>query len=97
MIALARIIIPLAILFVLAVLIWSRFKRFKQQKSGRIEVQAEVVSSEQHEARGVSDIPKSATTSGSTTFSTAPTSGSSASYTSSDIPKSSPSSNTKEH
>ena len=58
-IALLRIIIPIIIFLVVLRIVWPRYQRFKQQREQMIEVDAEVVGSEQHTSTQTSDIPKS--------------------------------------
>jgi hypothetical protein len=49
LIAILRIVLPLAIVFVIARLIWPRLKRYRNQRADRIEVEATVVNSEPHQ------------------------------------------------
>lgn len=60
-IAVLRILIPLAIFIILLVIVIPRYLRNKEKQSGRIDVEADVVSSKQHPYKA-SDIPKSTAT-----------------------------------
>ena len=60
MIALLRILVPLVILVVIIVgFLWPRYLKYKQDKAGRVDVDAEVINSEQKKS---SDIPHSSFT-----------------------------------
>lgn len=62
-IAILRIVIPIVIIILLLGMILPRIKKYRDQRDGkRIDVEAEVVNSKQHETKAKnSDIPKSAT------------------------------------
>jgi hypothetical protein len=59
LIAILRIALPVAILFVIARFIWPRLRRYRQQRTDRIEVEATVIKSEPHRPP---DIPHSSYT-----------------------------------
>lgn len=50
-IGILRIALPIIIILVIFRMIWPRYKRYKQQQSNRIEVEAKVVKSEQHSSQ----------------------------------------------
>lgn len=56
--AILRIVIPIAVLIILLAILIPRFKQARGGNSGRIDVEAEVVSSKQP---NITDIPKSST------------------------------------
>ena len=56
-IAVLRFVIPLIVIILIARIMWPRYKKYKQHNASRIEVEAEVVNSEQPEPQ----YPKSTT------------------------------------